>query len=156
MAITDDLRDYFGERRPDLVRFAALQLRDPALAEDVVQETLAAALQGSAKFGGRSSVKTWVFSILKRKIIDALRARRREVPASQVGNACADDQGYNELFDERGFWATEHRPHRWTAPAESLEQEQFWQIFELCLDRLPERTAQVFSMRDSVLLPRAH
>ena len=146
MAISDDLRHYFGERRPDLIRFAALQLRDPALAEDVVQETLVAAEQGFEQFAGRSSTKTWVFSILKRKIVDALRTQRREAPVSQMGNA--DDGGLDELFDQRGFWATEHRPHRWTDPEESLEQQQFWQIFELCLNGLPDRTARVFSMRE--------
>jgi RNA polymerase sigma-70 factor, ECF subfamily len=146
MAISDDLRHYSGEQRPDLIRFAALQLRDPALAEDVVQETLVAAEQGFEQFAGRSSIKTWVFSILKRKIVDALRTRLREVPVSQMGNS--DDGGLDELFDQRGFWATEHRPHRWTDPEESLEQQQFWQIFELCLDGLPERTARVFSMRE--------
>jgi len=47
------------------VRFATLQLRDEALAKDVVQETLLAAPQGSDAFSGRASVKTWVYSILK-------------------------------------------------------------------------------------------
>ncbi len=78
MAIAEQLQEFCGERRRDLVRFANLQLRDEALAEDVVQETLIAALQGTDEFSGRSSVKTWVYSILKHKIVDTLRSRRRE------------------------------------------------------------------------------
>ena len=148
MNASDELQVFFAERRADLVRFAALQLRDSSLAEDVVQEALLAAMQGVAQFEGRSSLKTWVFSILKRKIIDAMRGARREVSISQMSAGGDDDRDYDELFNERGFWATEHKPHRWTEPEDSLEQQQFWRIFELCLDHLPVRTAQVFSMRE--------
>ena len=148
MPIDEPIHEFVGARRADLVRFAALQLRDPALAEDVVQETLIAAMQGAAEFGHRSSVKTWVYSILKRKVIDALRTRRQEVPVSQLGAAVEDDDGCEGLFDQRGFWATEHRPHRWADPEDSLEQQQFWQVFEACLDHLPERTSRVFMMRE--------
>ncbi len=148
MAISDDIHEYLGKRRPDLVRFAALQLRDPALAEDVVQETLMAAMQNCEQFAGRSSIKTWIFAILKRKIIDAMRTRIREVPTSQLGHAGEDDDDFDHLFDQGGFWSTEHRPHRWSEPEDSLEQRQFWTAFELCLDHLPLRSAQVFSMRE--------
>lgn len=148
MSVSEELQLFFGERRPDLVRFAVLQLRDQSLAEDVVQEALMAAMQAVGQFEGRSSLKTWVFSILKRKIIDALRTGRREVSASQLTTGNDDERDFDELFNERGFWATEHKPHRWTEPEDSLEQQQFWGIFELCLEHLPTRTAQVFSMRE--------
>jgi RNA polymerase sigma-70 factor (ECF subfamily) len=148
MVDNENLQAFFQERREDLVRFAVLQLRDQSLAEDAVQETLMAAMQALDRFEGRSSLKTWVFSILKRKIIDALRSRRRELTASQMSPASDEERDYQELFNERGFWATEHKPHRWTEPEDSLEQQQFWRVFELCLDHLPTRTAQVFSMRE--------
>ncbi|MBP6734710.1 MAG: sigma-70 family RNA polymerase sigma factor [Chromatiaceae bacterium] len=155
MAIAEQLQEFCGERRRDLVRFANLQLRDEALAEDVVQETLLAALQGSDAFSGRASVKTWVYSILKHKIVDTLRSRRREVPLSGMSNADDEDEGFETLFDRRGFWDTEHKPHRWADPEDSLEQQQFWQVFELCLDRLPARTARVFMMRELLGLETA-
>lgn len=148
MDVAEELERYYAERRSDLIRFATLQLRDRALAEDVVQETLLAAKRGLEGFKGGSSLKTWIFSILKNKIIDALRKRQHETPISQIGRPEQADGPADDLFDRRGFWATEHKPHRWSSPDESLEQQQFWQIFELCLDGLPERTAQVFSMRE--------
>lgn len=148
MSAKDELEAFFGERRDDLVRFAVLQLRDESTAEDAVQEALIAAMQGIDKFQGRSSLKTWVFSILKRKIIDMMRARRREVSVSQMSSGGDDERDFDELFNHKGFWATEHKPHRWTEPEDSMEQKQFWTIFELCLDHLPNRTAQVFSMRE--------
>lgn len=58
VAVAEQLQEFCGERRRDIVRFATLQLRDEALAEDVVQETLLTALQGSDVFSGRASVKT--------------------------------------------------------------------------------------------------
>ncbi|MBI4987112.1 MAG: RNA polymerase subunit sigma, partial [Rhodocyclales bacterium] len=51
--------------RRDMLRFAGLQLRDDALAEDVVQEAMLAALSGAQDFAGRSALKTWVFAILR-------------------------------------------------------------------------------------------
>jgi RNA polymerase sigma factor (sigma-70 family) len=57
-----------------LIRIAQLQLRDADLAEDVVQETLVAALGARDGFSGRSSVKTWLTGILKHKIVDAIRS----------------------------------------------------------------------------------
>lgn len=144
----EQIQGFFGEHRSDLVRFASIQLRDPAMAEDVVQETLIAVLQGQATFANRSSVKTWVFSILKRKVIDALRVRQREVPISQLGSGDEEAESHDDLFDRHGFWNREHRPQRWVDTDDSLEQQQFWHVLELCLDHLPERTSRVFMMRE--------
>ena len=57
-----------------------LQLRNRAQAEDAVQETLIAALQGAKNFAGKSSVRTWLVGILKHKIVDHIRRARREEP----------------------------------------------------------------------------
>lgn len=138
-----------AELRPDLLRFARLQLRDAAAAEDAVQEVLLAALAGRARFENRSSRKTWVFSILRHKIIDTLRRRAREVPASALADDEAGDAALAEtLFDRRGHWQPAAQPGRWSDPQDSLEQARFWAVFEACLDRLPEKTARVFSMRE--------
>ena len=56
-----------------LLRVAQLQLRDPDLAEDVVQEAIVAALGAREGFTGKSSLKTWLTGILKHKIVDAIR-----------------------------------------------------------------------------------
>ena len=79
----DYLLNFFGFKtleRSYLLRYARLQLRDPALAEDAVQETLLAALEGAARFAGKSSLRTWLTGILKHKIIDHLRRAGREPP----------------------------------------------------------------------------
>ena len=64
--------------RPQMLRFARLQLRSDDAAEDAVQEALLAAMEGAAGFAGAAALKTWVFSILRNKIIDDIRRRARE------------------------------------------------------------------------------
>jgi RNA polymerase sigma-70 factor (TIGR02943 family) len=135
--------------RPDLLRFARLQLRDAGAAEDAVQETLLAALTGSHTFESRSSYKTWLISILRNKIIDIIRGQSREVSASSLADdEAGDDQLADTLFDRRGHWQPETQPGRWADPEASFEQQQFWAVFEACLDHLPAKTARVFMMRE--------
>jgi RNA polymerase sigma-70 factor (ECF subfamily) len=135
--------------RPDLLRFARLQLRDTGAAEDAVQEAMLAALTGSHRFESRSSYKTWLIAILRNKIIDTIRAQRREVSASSLADDEAGDDMLSEsLFDQRGHWQPEAKPGRWADPEASFEQQQFWKVFEACLDHLPEKTARVFMMRE--------
>ena len=135
--------------RPDLLRFARLQLRDAGAAEDAVQETLLAALTGSHRFESRSSYKTWLISILRNKVIDIIRGQSREVAASSLaGDEAGDGRLTESLFDQRGHWQAAAQPGRWADPDASFEQRQFWSVFEACLDHLPEKTARVFMMRE--------
>jgi RNA polymerase sigma-70 factor (ECF subfamily) len=135
--------------RPDLLRFARLQLRDAGAAEDAVQETLLAALAGGKSFEQRSSYKTWLISILRNKIIDIIRSQGREAPLSSLADDDeAEDAKIDALFEANGHWRKDVRPARWSDPEASLEQQQFWRVFEACLDHLPEKTARVFMMRE--------
>jgi len=144
-----DRQSELNALRPDLLRFARLQLRDAGAAEDAVQETLLAALTGSHSFESRSSYKTWLIAILRNKIIDFIRGQSREVAASSLADDEAGDDLLSEsLFDRRGHWQAEARPGRWADPEASFEQQQFWAVFEACLDYLPAKTARVFMMRE--------
>ncbi|MSQ62386.1 MAG: hypothetical protein EXR33_00865 [Betaproteobacteria bacterium] len=78
MPVPNEFRNLVEQQRPYLVRFTALQLRDVDAVEDVVQETLLAALNAEASFTGRSNLRTWLTGILKHKIIDAIRRVSRE------------------------------------------------------------------------------
>jgi len=148
------IQPYFEERRADLVRFAALQLGDRSLAEDAVQETLIAALHAHRDFQHRAQLKTWVYGILKRKIIDQIRLRGRELCLSELSDDedNNDEEMMTQLFNAMGFWRAETRPSLWVDPEESLNQQQFWRIFEACLTHLPSRTARVFMMREMLEL----
>ena len=135
--------------RRDVLKFAQLQLRDAALAEDAVQEALIAALSGEQRFAGRSALKTWVFGILRNKIVDLIRQNSRTTQFSALtDDEAAMDEAWETLFKENDHWAPACRPQRWVDPEESLRERQFWDVFEICLNHLPENTARVFMMRE--------
>lgn len=135
--------------RPDLLRFARLQVRDPDVAEDLVQETMEAALAGIGKFKNDSSLKTWTFGILKNKLVDHLRRKDRSVSFSELtGDADDSDELLDALFNEKGFWNVEARPASWNAPEAAFESQRFWIVFDACLHHLPENASRVFMMRE--------
>lgn len=140
---------YLSQLRRDLLRFARLQLRDADAAEDAVQEALTAAWTHAGEFAGRSAHKTWVFGILRNKLIDQLRARQRTVPLSAL-DAQLDGESVldRELFKENGHWTAHAKPRPWPRPETLLQQQHFWTLFERCLDHLPEQIGRVFMMRE--------
>jgi len=129
-----------------LLRVAHLQLRDPDLAEDVVQETLVAALSAQAGFTGKSSVKTWLTGILKHKIVDAIRHKQRQPIIQASFDEETDLDDFDPLFKDNGGWAAP--PADWGDPENALSRRQFFDIMELCLEKLPPNTARVFMMRE--------
>jgi RNA polymerase sigma-70 factor (ECF subfamily) len=139
-----DFRAQLEALRPYLLRYASLQLRDAAAAEDAVQEALLAALAGEAGFAGRANLRTWVTGILKHKIVDAIRRQAREPRLPDAPEEALDD--FDALFRRNGHWA--ERPAGWGDPDGALEQQQFFRALEACLERLPARTARVFMMRE--------
>ena len=139
----NDFRARVQAERPYLVRYARLQLRDAAAAEDAVQEALVAALAGEAGFSGRSNLRTWLTGILKHKIIDTIRRQSRESAAHGDEAEAAD---LDALFDESGHWR--EAPTDWGDPDALLRQKQFMAALEACLAALPAKTAQAFLMRE--------
>ncbi|MDR5904891.1 sigma-70 family RNA polymerase sigma factor [Franzmannia qiaohouensis] len=140
--------------RPRLVSFARLHLRDNALAEDAVQEALMAAIEKDASFAGRSGYETWVFGILKYKILDTLRTQKRQgkwQPLEEAG----DDDVVDRLFQHNGRWHQHARPASWGEPDAMFENERFWQVFDACMIALPDNVARVFSMRELMGLSTA-
>ncbi|MBU3636073.1 sigma-70 family RNA polymerase sigma factor [Polynucleobacter sp. es-MAR-4] len=130
---------------PILRKFALLQLRNEAMANDAVQEVCLAAIQNGQTFRGESELKTWLIAILKNKIIDHLRVESRKVTSSPND---FDGDDFSGLFNKRGHWNEEDRPANWGNPDEVLEKKRFWEIFEVCMTTLPEKLARIFSMAE--------
>lgn len=135
--------------RSNMLKFAQLQLRNRETAEDMVQEAIETALRRAESFEGNSSLKTWVFAILKNRIIDHLRKAKNTVSMSSLVEDGEDWQERLEaLFNEKGGWRPGTRPSAWPNPEESMQNKQFWVVFEACLEHLPANTSRVFMMRE--------
>jgi RNA polymerase sigma-70 factor, ECF subfamily len=130
--------------RQALYKFALLQLRDETHAEDCVQEALAAAIQGAHGFAGASSVRTWLIGILKHKILDHFRKVGREALIVSAEESSLED--FDALFKEDGHYV--EPPSPWANPEQALEQREFFEVLEHCMERLPQNTARVFRMRE--------
>jgi RNA polymerase sigma-70 factor, ECF subfamily len=129
-----------------LYRYAMARLRDTHQAEDVVQETLLAAMQNSS-YAGQSAPRTWLVGILKHKIIDLIRKQMREQPVEGLGEDLPDEPGMDEFFDEDNrHW--NDKPQSFGMPENSLEQKQFLIILQECMDRLPKKLAALFMLRE--------
>jgi RNA polymerase sigma-70 factor (ECF subfamily) len=125
-----------------LTAYALRKVSDRATAEDLVQDTLLAALSSDAPFEGRSSERTWLTGILKHKIIDHFRARAH-APVSIEALADGSDEpnepaiaAQSEQFDFGGD------------PQKQLEHKRFWEAFKRELGRMPARTAQAFVLSE--------
>lgn len=131
-----------------LFRYAMKHLRDHALAEDVVQEALLAALEARVPFSGDAAQRTWLTGILKHKIADAIHKRSRE-PSFD----CATGDGRDDpdeltacLYDTRGEWTVPQRS--WGNPDAMFEQQRFWEAFTECFDGLSPKLSTAFSLRE--------
>ena len=133
-----------------LFRYALRRLRDTALAEDMVQETLLAAFEARAGYASRASEKTWLTGILKHKIVDVIRKQVRESPAEDIGALsdalAAGDE--DKLFDARGHWI--RLPQDWGNPHQTLENRDFMEAFTYCMKHLKPLLARVFALRELI------
>ena len=123
--------------RAALLRFARRRLRDAAQAEDLVQETLLAALQGAQAFAERAALRTWLTGILERRIADDARRRHRS-PIVAVGtplDSAQDDAPDLEAAD-------------WVDPARRLQGRQFIGALAARLAALPPLAARLFALRE--------
>ena len=127
-----------------LYSYAFYRIQDDALAQDLVQETLTAALKSRNNFKGNSSEKTWLTGILKNKIMDSLRKKYKE---PVVEDTMVDIHASEDRFDEKGQWV--NGPEQWKAnPEKLLEQKAFLDMVKLCLSELPERPAHALTLRE--------
>lgn len=135
-----------AQSRTYLLKFARLQLRDEAWAEDVVSETLLAALARPQAFAARSQLRTWLVGILKHKIVDVLRSRAREVTLDSGTDDESADPLEHMAFKANGHFA--ERPVDWGNPEQDLGSRQFMTILEACTEKLPAVQGRLFLMRE--------
>lgn len=140
--------DQYGDY---LYNYAISRVNDEHLAYDLVQDTFLAALDARKSFEGRSSEKTWLVSILKRKIIDHYRKASRNREHKLIDKNFA--QGKEELpfqaeGELAGHWMTDKAPVDWKiAPDAAVENEELRDILAKCIGLLPDKWSAVFALR---------
>ncbi len=133
--------DQYGDA---LYHFALARVQDRNVAEDLVQETFLAAVKARDRFEGRSSEKTWLFGILKHKVIDHFRKRQKTLLTQDLTDSA---DRIDAFFGKRGEWRD--RPAHWrTNPGKAQETRAFLDHFYRCLAGLPRRTADAFVYRE--------
>ena len=136
------------EYRESLFKYALTRLRDADLAEESIQETFLAALQSRKEFQGLASEKTWLISILKRKIYDHFRRIGRD---KQVNVTFHKERLKYDVFNNEILPAV--RSHIWFSdPSIVYEQKEFLKIIKHALSELPGRMAQAFILREVIEL----
>jgi len=139
---------WIEEYREPLFKYALARLRDADLAEESIQETFLAALQSRKGFQGLASEKTWLISILKRKIYDHFRRIGRErqfktrFPIERLRNDVVNSGRIPAA--RSGIWFSD--------PSMVYEQKEFLKIIKHALAELPDRTAQAFILREVIEL----
>jgi RNA polymerase sigma-70 factor (ECF subfamily) len=147
---TIDPAAWVDEHGDYLFRYAIVRLRDEALAEDAVQETLLSAIQAIKSYGGKSTERTWLVGILKHKIIDHFRKHSREVPLEPSDTDLSEFDPLFERDDEfKNHWNDYLSPRIWRrSPDEALQENEFFGVLQNCMGKLPERVASVFALRE--------
>jgi len=127
-----------------LYGFAFYRVQDDLVAQELVQDTLVAALEARKNFSGNASEKTWLTSILKHKIMDLFRKKYRD---ANLDGGTLDEREIHARFDHHGRWKT--GPARWASDPERLvAQKDFIEILHQCLKEMPERAARALTLRE--------
>lgn len=117
----------------DLYRWAYHKTSSSEAAEDLVQDTFLVAAEKYDNFEGKSTEKTWLFSILNNKIVDYYRKKSRK-------EKTIDGNTISTFFDEDGSWQKQSSPKNWDDDeGHLLDNPDFQSVLKLCLDALPSK-----------------
>ena len=137
--------DQYGDL---LLSYALRHVGDLAAAEDLVQETFLAAWRGRESFHGKARFETWLVSILRNKIRDALRRAPREHASLEaaIAGVHSETSVDGSHFDHRGNWRV--KTETWCEiPDASAQNAEFWTIVQHCFRDLPQHLARAFRLR---------
>ena len=125
-----------------LYNYAISRVNDRNVAQDIVQDTFFAGLKSMKNFKGEASERTWLISILKRKIIDHYRKINSKKGKAEVRIT------YNSDTESEGDWLEERVADNVDINAEeTLINEELGSAILDCLNKLPEKQALVFKMK---------
>jgi RNA polymerase sigma-70 factor (ECF subfamily) len=135
-----------GRYHRSLIRLARSYVRSEAIAEEVAQDTWCAVVTGVERFEGRSSFKTWLFSIVVNKARTRGERERRTTPFSALATPDEDDSPLEDRFAPDGHWSAPPRP--WEDPERRALSLELRSELRSALEELPERQRLVVTLRD--------
>ncbi len=126
-----------------LYSYTLPRVNDAALAEDLVQETFLSAWKARDGFKGDASEKSWLFTIIKNKIIDHYRKK-----AKDIVQPISDKDSSDVFFDEAEHWTKEDKPAEWGIDfSDALDNKDFYRVLETCKKKLQQIQQSVFVMK---------
>jgi RNA polymerase sigma-70 factor (ECF subfamily) len=144
-----ELIDMYGAT---MLRVAQMYVRDRGTAEEVVQETWLAVLNGIDRFEGRSSLKTWLFRILTNRAKTRGQRDGRMVPFSALAGA-GDDADEASVDPDRFLGPDSSTPGAWAAPPRAWPQDKILEretlgVIQMAIEDLPQAQREVIRLRD--------
>jgi len=125
-----------------LFNYTITRVNNQELAKDIVQETFLSALKAQNNYRGQASERTWLISILKRKIIDYYRKINSKKGKAEVR------MDFYEDGENKGKWIEERAPTTWGNEAEmDIENTELKNAIDGCIDFLPEKYRMVFLLK---------
>ena len=142
----DALATLFARYHRSMVRLAMLYLRNSSAAEEVVQDTWLAAIEGLPKFKARSSIRTWLFHILRKR---ASKHIRREILLTTILSLRSKSirDPLARRFSASGNWAVSPA-HNSPTPEEQLLSREVSEWVRNAIDSLSFRQREVIFLRD--------
>ena len=144
MISKEEFTEWIDEYSDQLYGFALKRTADPALSEDLVQDSLISAYQNRKTFQDRGNPISWLFAILRNKIIDHYRSQSRK-PSSSLDDIENKDALF---FNEKGQWRKESAPRDWGESGHDLlEREEFLKVFKDCRSLLSHNQKMAFQFK---------
>ena len=140
IAAQNDIISWVKTYTKDLLAYAMSKVQQKEIAEDLVQETFLSAHQSYESFKGKSSVKTWLFSILKHKIADYYRLKYKQ-------NTGAASDVFDKFFNEDERWKSEYKPVSWGNERELLDDPEFAKTLKDCFEKLPQQWSSAMQLK---------
>lgn len=133
---------WLTEHGDALFRYAMARVRDPDVAEELVQDALVTAIEARERFAGRSTDRTWLIGILRHKLLQYFCDRPRHGAANAPEDFLPESILEKE-FNEKGRWRT--GPAKWSS---AIEQDELRRALVNCLEKLPPRAAEAFLLAE--------
>lgn len=125
-----------------LLNYTIVRVDGREIAKDLVQETFFAALKSMKNFKGDASERTWLISILKRKIIDHYRKINSKKGKAEVRMNFVNNE------ENEGDWLETKVSDPFTKNAENqIENSELGIAIHDCLEKLPEKQRSIFKMK---------